>query len=65
MFIRSCPFLTPAVGTKIDIKEELGDNNNNLRLKFQAEQTEGLEGDGIKIIVRKQAQTMNDIIEGI
>ena len=41
------------------------DNNNNARLKFQAEQTEGLEGHGIEITGRKQPQTMNIIAEGI
>ena len=41
------------------------DNNNNAGLKFQAEQTERLEGHGIKITGRKQAQKMNTIFEGI
>ena len=42
-----------------------GDNNNNTRLKFQSEQIEGLEGNGIKIKGIKQAQTMNKIVEVI
>ena len=42
-----------------------GDNINNPRLKFQAYQTKGLEGHGLKIIGRKQAKTANTIVEGI
>ena len=42
-----------------------GDNNNNERLKFQVYQTETMEGLGLKIIVRKQAQTINTTVEGI
>ena len=42
-----------------------GDNKNNASLKYQAEETEILEGHGFKITGRKQAQTMNAIVEGI
>ena len=38
---------------------------NNARSKFQAYLTEGLEVHGLKITGRKQAQTMNAIVEGI
>ena len=34
-------------------------------LKFQEEHIEGLEGNGLNIIGRKQAQTMNAIVEVI
>ena len=43
----------------------MGYNNKNLGLKFQAYQTEGLEGYGLNIPKIKQAQTMNIIVEGI
>ena len=42
-----------------------GDNNNNTWLKLQSEQAKGLEYNGLKITERKQAQTMNTIVEGI
>ena len=42
-----------------------GDNNNNAKLKFQAEQTERLEAHGLNITGIKQAQTTNIIVEGI
>ena len=42
-----------------------GEDNNNPRLKFQADHTEGIEGNGLKIKGIKQAQTMITIFEGI
>ena len=73
--IRSCYFWTPVTGINIDSISELSERafiiafkdtiKNNSRLKFQADQTEGLEGNNIKITGRKQEQTMNTIFEGI
>ena len=42
-----------------------GYNNNNSVSKFQSVYKEGLEGHGIKITGIKQAQIMNEIVEGI
>ena len=50
---------------KIDSREDPGYNNNNIRLQFQAEQKEGLEENGLNITGRKQAQTINAIVEVI
>ena len=40
-------------------------NKNNAGLKFQSDYIEGMEGHGLNITGRKQAQTMNKIVEVI
>ena len=52
----------PFIGINIDSTADLGENKNNSKLKFQAEKTEVLDGNGLKITGIKQAQKMNGIV---